>query len=347
MKAYSFDSDDVYYFNTHRSKELVLALQNRYSGFDDSIVPSLVERALACKVHKIVRNSNFGTGHIIYIVDTDRGDVVFRGNRFLEIPEHYMQLEQIITETYKAVGIPVNSMLFSDTSRALVPFDYQIMELLPGKDLEDDFNGTKEDYDTISYRLGQLVALQYKAPVAGWGRFKNTDELIGVKNSAHEFLMAYVDHDLEEMVKGGLITDEGYTEIMSFLVGTKPILDKLGQAHLLNHDIADHNIRYEGNRVVALFDWENAVAFDPLCEIGSAHTWVCHYPRREQMTRGFLDALGFIPEDFEARVSLYFLRTMLWKSAFALRGERFSERHYGLLREALDETVPDVNTKMT
>ncbi|MEI7563335.1 MAG: hypothetical protein WCJ39_06930 [bacterium] len=34
-KNVSFDSNDVYYFNAQRSKELILLLQNRHDNFDE------------------------------------------------------------------------------------------------------------------------------------------------------------------------------------------------------------------------------------------------------------------------------------------------------------------------
>jgi len=344
--SYDFNSDDIYYFNTHRSKDLVLRLQKRYEGFDDTIVKTLVKQTTGHKIRKLAANTNFGTGHLIYIVDTDGGKFAFRANRFIDDIEHYMKLESKFTELYAKAKIPTNHVIFADTTRSKAPFDYQIMEILPGKDLEDEFTGTKKDYDAISYNLGELAARQYDAPVKGWGRFKNSEELEGSKSSAHQYLMAYVDDDLQQIVEDGLMAQEASDEITKFMHSNKDMLDKLSTSYLVHHDVADHNIRYEGNRVLALFDWENAVAYDPVSEIGSAHTWVCHYPRRKKMSAGFLDTLGYVPEDYEARVSLYFLRTMLWKSAFALRGLRFSERHFDLLRAALNETIPNTVIKM-
>ena len=253
-----------------------------------------------------------------------------------------MDLEKIFTEKYKKAGVPTNTVLYTDTSRKTVDFDFQIMKLLPGKDLEDDWQGNQEQYDTISRQLGQIVALQYKVPVDGWGRFKPGEKLQGAHGSAHEYLMAYVDYDLEIMAIHGLITKDQKSVIAGFLTAQKTMLDQQNQAYLVHHDIADHNIRYEGDQVLALFDWENAVAYDPISELGSASTWVCHYPRRQAMIEGFLKELGCEPENFHERISIYFLRTMLWKSAFALKGDRFSDRHLGLLKDALAETIPEL-----
>lgn len=338
----TFHSDEIYYFNTHRSKELVMSLQNRYEGFDASVIPEIVEKTIGRKVNAIEPNQNFGTGHLIYVIDTDQGQIVFRANRHLEVTEHYMDLENLFTEKYKQAGIPTNTVLYSDTSRQDVPFDFQIMELLPGRDLEDDWDGTKEQYDAISFQLGTMIAKQYKAPVDGWGRFKSQENLQGAYGTAHEYLMAYVDYDLDIMTSHNLISAQQKAAILEFLSAQKEIMDQQTQAYLVHHDIADHNIRYSEDKVLALFDWENAVAYDPISELGSAPTWVCHYPRRKKLVEGFLQELGYEPDHFQDKISLYFLRTMLWKSAFALKGDRFSDRHLGLLNEALSETIPDI-----
>lgn len=338
----TFRSEEIYYFNTHRPENLVLSLQKRYEGFQPEEVTKLVKNATGGEVVGVEASQSFGTGHLIYFVDTNMGKVVFRGNRYIDDPEHYMDLEKMFTEKYKKAGIPTNTVIFSDTSRQDADFDFQVMEILPGKDLEDEWDGTEEQYQTINRSLGAMVARQYQAPVKGWGRFKSGDDLEGNYGSAHEYLMAYADYDLSVMTGHGVIKPEQESVILEFLTAQKPMLDKLTQAYLVHHDIADHNIRYEDDKVLAIFDWENAVAFDPVSELGSAHTWTCHYPRRQAMKEGFLEEIGYIPEDFEERISLYFLRTMLWKSAFALKGKRFSERHRELLKEALKETLPSL-----
>lgn len=339
MPDVDYRSEEIFYFNGHRDTDLVLRLQSRYDGFDQSLIPTLVESSLVdTKVIGEVRSDdNFGTGHLIFYVPTNKGQLVVRTNRFLQESEHYMALEELFTKESREAGIPTNTVLFADTSRELVDFDYQIMELLPGRDLEMDWNGNKEDYDRISYELGKLVAMQHRIKVKGWGRFKRADgELVGSYSEPGDYLKAYLDYDLNVMEIDGLINHEIRGKIEQYFEVSSGLLEDV-EPCLVHHDIADHNIRYKGDEVVALFDWENAVAYDPVSDIGSAHTWVCHYPRRKEMTRGYLDELGYEPDNFKERVTLHFLRTMLWKSAFALKGNRFSERHRGLLADALCE----------
>ncbi len=77
-------SDDIYYFNSHRNIEQVLLLKDRYKLFSESkekILPELFARH-GLKVKSIdTKESNFGTGHVIYFVTTEEGKTyVYRGN---------------------------------------------------------------------------------------------------------------------------------------------------------------------------------------------------------------------------------------------------------------------------
>ncbi|MDQ5913485.1 MAG: hypothetical protein QG623_103 [Patescibacteria group bacterium] len=337
-KDVEYRSEEVFYFNTHRPRDLVLKLQDRYTGFDKSIIADLVETSLSDVkvVGKVRSDNNFGTGHLIFYVPTDRGNLVVRVNRFLKEPEHYMVLEEMFIRMFNSVGVPTNTIVFSDDSRKRYDFDYQIMKLLPGKDLETDWDGTKEEYDRLSYQLGAFVALEHKLEVGGWGRFVRSKGLSGQFDTPQQYLKTYLDYDLTVMLEGGVINEDLKKKIEDYFDREYIVLENVKPC-LVHHDIADHNIRYEGERVVALFDWENAVAYDPVSDLASAHTWVCHFPRREKMTEGYLDKLGYKPDNFEERLALHFLRTMIWKASFAIKGGRFVERHRKLLADALFE----------
>lgn len=341
----SYNSNEVYYFNTHRSSKDVLALQKRYEMFGEiygeKTVVEIVGKVLNTKVLNIRQDGNFGTGHVIFFIETEKGNFVFRANVGVLESEFYMDLEKYFNGIYEHANIPVGKVLYSDISRNVYDFDFQIMEVLPGKDLETEWTGTQEDYDKISFELGQIVARQYKAPVKGWGRFLNQKDLQGAKENAFDYLVAYLNYDLEVILKARILSEIQVVEIRNFFVSSEFIFDNLNQSYLVHHDLADHNIRYEKDKVVAIFDWENAVAFDPICELGSAPTWVCHYPRKEKMIQGFIfemKELGLvIPEFFEEKIAIYFLRTMIWKIAFALKGGKLKERHINLINQAFKD----------
>ena len=52
--------------------------------------------------------------------------------------------------------------------RGKFPFDFQIEERLIGQDIESYFHGTKEEYDRLSYELGEYVARIHSLMLKVW-----------------------------------------------------------------------------------------------------------------------------------------------------------------------------------
>ena len=70
--------------------------------------------------------------------------------------------------------------------------------------------------------------------------------------------------------------------------------------------------------ITGFFDWEAAVAGDPMLDLASAPTWKTHYPREEKIIEGY-KSIRDLPEFFIEKMNIYRLRTMLWKMVYALR----------------------------
>ena len=337
-KSFNFHPNEVFYFTAHRPLSLTTSLKNRYKDFPIDKIKDIFQEILGLEVTNIRSDSNFGAGHVIYFIETEKGTFVFRANFGIEIPEHYMTLEKKFIELYSKAGIPVGKLLYSDCSRNKYNFDYQILEVLPGKDLETEWIGNKEDYTKICIEIGRIVAKQYKCPVDGFGRFLNSEKLQGSSKTAYEYFTSYIDFDLSIIVENKIIDQELSEKIQNYFKDNKNLFDSDKQGYLIHHDLADHNLRYEKDKILAVFDWENAVAFDPISELGSAHTWPCHYPfKREKMVEGFIAELSYKPENLEKKISIYFLRTMLWKISLALGRGNYAERHKKFLDQALGE----------
>ena len=337
---YSFASDDIYYYNVHRPAVLVKELQHRTEHFDQSLIPQIIESALHEQVEHYDMSKYLGTGHIIAYIKTKSGkNLVLRATHALSEPEKYMEMEKEIIDRYQKVGIPSTVIIAADSSRQSFPVDYQIMLPLTGRDLEVEWDGSQEDYDALSFKLGRLLAKQYQLPGSGWGRWtRNKDgKIVGAKKSHHDYLTAYLDHDLSVIQLFSLTSEQGIGQLRSYFNSSNLIdlFSDISGGYFVHHDVADHNIRYTGREIVALYDWENAVVYDPLSDIGSAPTWKVQYPREAKLREGFLAELGNKPHNFAAKADVYFLRTMLWKVAFALKGQRLAPRHLDLFSDAL------------
>lgn len=348
---YTYKSDDIYYFNVHRPKNLILRLQRRVEYFDQKLVPVILKYALGEDVNSFEISKYFGTGHIIIFVNI-KGDkkLVLRTNLFLSEPEHYMDMEQDFSNLYKSVGIPSTIILFSDTTRKVFPFDCQIMEYLSGKDLEQEWEGTKEEYDKISYQMGVNTAKLYNLPLKGWGRLRKDESgsIYGVKNSAYDYLTSYIVQDIEILKLFNFVSPSEIDILTQYFLGNtlKDLFSDEKQGYLLLHDPSDHNMRYEKDRISAVFDWENAVSYDPVCEVGSAPTWKTHFPRKEIMTKGFIDTLGYTPVNFKQKAAVHFLRKIVDKVQFALKGERLSQRHVDIFNQACKDNELLIESKI-
>lgn len=328
------------YFNVHRPTDLIISLQERVSKFPKDLVPTIVNDSLKDEVITTEVSQSLGTGHIIVFVDTKKtGKVVIRANSDLVEPEYYMELEHIFLDRFRKLGIPVNDLLYSDISRSKYPFDFQIMRPLPGLNLGSEFNGTQSDYETIAYEQGQYYAKLYQGEKKGsWGRLlPNNTELKGFYSSHNDFLTASLEHDLEVITLFGLFDRELADRIMYyFKSGNIVNLFADTHPHLIHNDPSDLNMRYEGNRFVGYFDWENAVLFDPINEIATAPTWKSAHPKEDSLVKGFREGLGYNPANFDAKQAVYYLRKAIDKAAFALKGKRLSQRHIDMLRTGLE-----------
>lgn len=331
-----FNPDFVNYFNVHRPKALVKDLQQRVQTFDPSYLPAIIQQGLDDTVVNSSVSDLLGTGHVIAFIETAKhGEVVVRANASLPYPETYMELEFDFLKIYNDLGIPVNDLIHADSSRKVFPFDYQIMKKLPGNNLGSQWEGTQSDYEKICFQQGQYIARMSQYKGRGWGRIgKDENGLYGVYGTHNDFLTAFLEHDLEVIKLFELINADEFSQLMEFFKSDNVkslFADSI--ASLIHNDPSDLNMCYEGSKFLCFFDWENAAMFDPINELGTAPTWKSAFPKRGAMIKGYVAELGYKPDNLNEKMNVFFLRKMIDKVAFALKGERLSRRHIDFLIE--------------
>ncbi|HLD25365.1 MAG TPA: phosphotransferase [Patescibacteria group bacterium] len=322
---------DIFYPVAHRSDEEIEALKRRYETFDERLIPEMV-KAIGLTAVSWKKPDSWSTSHVIYIV-TVKGrerQVVIRANIGIGEPEYYMLMEKLITDEVATVGVPVNRILHVDISRSIFPFDFQIQDCLDGVDLENNFHGTRSDYDQMSFDLGRFVAMWGDLSFEKFGRFDPTrrvpaspaGRLVGTKQSMYEYIIVRLDEDLKFLFDAGVVKNvdrirklfEEHKSIISVKIGT-----------LVQYDLADHNIMFDGTNVITgIFDWEAAVIGDPILDLASAPTWKTFHPREEKMIEGY-KSIRDVPNFFKEKMNIYRLRTMLWKMVYAIRTEILNE----------------------
>jgi len=333
-------TNDIYYAVAHRSQDEIDSFKTRYQDFNTNLIPIILDKTLGLKATAWEQSSSWGSAHVIYYVQIEgRSDkLVLRANTgFSTQPETNMQIEKLVTDKVLAAGIPTNKILLVDLSRTLVPFDYQIEEMLLGQDLEDHFTGSQANYDAMSYALGQYIAQYHAITLPKFGLFDpnaaEQGKLVGTKNSFYDYITVCLESDIRYLVEAKVITAIVAQQIHELFQRHKAIIN-IPQGVLLHHDLADHNLMFKDNTLTAIFDWETAVVGDPVLDLASCPTWRTHYPRQEQLLAGYR-SIAALPSDFDAKMNIYRLRTMLWKMVYAIRANILNEARIAKFQESL------------
>ncbi len=309
--------NDIYYPVAHRTQDEIDALKNRYDTFDAKIIPVVMKSNGFTSV-SWTKPTTWGTSHVIYIVTVkeQKDPLIFRAN-IGGISEAMMVVEKLISGELMKLNIPVNEIFVADISRKQFPFDYQIQKKLKGMDIEDHFHGNHKEYDNISFEIGKYVGMWGSIKINGFGRFENS--LRGTKKSMYDYIIVRLDEDIRFLVNAKLFDIKKATVVRKLFDEYKEPINNGGVSTLVHHDLADHNIMFDGKKTITgFFDWEAAVAGDPMLDLASAPTWKTHYPREEKIIEGY-KSIRDLPEFFIEKMNIYRLRTMLWKMVYALR----------------------------
>jgi aminoglycoside phosphotransferase (APT) family kinase protein len=325
-------SDPDIHYPVQRPQQEIDSYKTRYTDFDQSTIEPIICGFFgsSTQVKSISPSGKFGTSHVIYFVELgDEQRYVFRANCGVGPPEIAMMAEKLIADRLQKQDIPVNHVLFADISRTLYPFDYQIVEMMDGGDIELTFTGTKEEYDRLSYELGTLIARLGMVKTEGFGRWMlggvNNGKLIGRKSTMSEYVSVYVPQDIAHLVGAEILTKEQGERIEAAFTKYAPYINE-GTPSIVHYDLADHNLMTNGTNITAIFDWEASVSGDIILDLASAPTWKTMYPREELLLAGFRSVTA-LPRYFEEKYRIYLLRTLLWKMAYALkRGAMNEER---------------------
>ncbi len=319
----------IFYPVAHRSDEEIEALKTRYDTFDERLIPEIV-KSVGLTAMSWNKPDSWSTSHVIYLVAVKGRErpVVIRANVGYGEPEYYMQVEQWITDEVAALGVPVNRILHVDISRRLYPFDYQIQDCLDGADIENNFHGSRADYDQLSFYLGRYVGMWGDLNISQFGRYSEqaarNGKLIGTKQSMYEYILVRLDEDIRFLAEHSVLETGKADRIRAIFDEYKPVMSvKTGT--LVQYDLADHNIMFDGSSTITgIFDWEAAVIGDPVLDLASAPTWKTFYPREEKLIEGYRSVRD-LPNFFREKMHIYRLRTMLWKMVYAIRAGILTE----------------------
>jgi len=326
----------------NRSQKEIDILNKKYDLFNKSYIKKIFNKVLGLNVKSYEVPKSAGLPHLIFIVKFDNHkDLVLRSNLGYGKPEQTLLIEKLITDEVLSAGIPSNKILYVDISRKKYPFDFQIQEKIEGLDPEIKFNGTQKDYDKISYELGQIIAKMSEIKFEKFGHFNGKsaikkNNLLGSFNSFFDYINFTLLDQLKFISKTGHLSINNIDKIYNLFDENKKLIN-INQARLVHYDLADHNLRYDPKnfKITALFDWEAAIAGDPILDLASSPTWKSLFDRESKLIEGYKSLIK-LPNNFQLKMDLYRLRTIIWKVEHNIRFKILNAPRLERLAKALE-----------
>lgn len=336
-------STNSFYVGGGAAKSLaeVAMLQKKYELFDQKIIPEIFQKTLGLKVTAITKPEIVGLPHVTFFVQANDGqEYCFRANLGNEAAEIELKVEKLVSDLVRKAGVQANTILYVDCSRQNYAFDFQIQEKIQGKNPEHNFTGNQQDYDKVSYDLGQIIGKLSLIQIPGFGTFNkgiaNTqNKLITTLTSNYEYISHELVDQIAYIVAAEIMTKDQGEKIQAVFEGSQDLIN-INTGSIVHYDLADHNFFYDPKtfKIVGLFDWESVCVSDSLLDLASAPTWKTLYPREDQLMAGFT-SIAKLPENYQQKMDLYKLRTVIWKLVHNLKFKLLNQERLDRYHNAL------------
>lgn len=220
-------------------------------------------------------------------------------------------------------GLPFLKIHTVDLSRRVLPFDFEVMAEAAGRTLQ-----TFEDLESqavaepLLFALGAALGGIHRIETTGFGPLDaaalagGAGRGSGALRSWREYIGLNLGEHLEVCRAIGAISAGELARIWGEFDRAGEALDR-APSRLLHGDPGHHNVFSDGRGITAIIDWEDALCGDPVFDAAYWGTF-CRDGMREPFLAGYRSALP-LPEDFERRYWLYYLRIAISKTVHRSR----------------------------
>ncbi|MGQ0591420.1 MAG: phosphotransferase family protein [Gammaproteobacteria bacterium] len=293
-------------------------------GFTDNVLREACRSALGTLPERIVRSPIQGTFHRVFIVHAPDGALFALRVAVFPGCERGLSLLAEKSITHEAIrhGIPAPNVIAVDVSRAVFPFEFQLVEALKGRTMRD-FDADEKRSRALLEGLAESLRRVHQINCGGYGLIGISSSgatvgepgegpLAGVHARWRDYITTKLVPHIRCCQKLGAISGHEVDAIQhrfdDFVEPREAV-----RSRLLHGDPGGHNVvSRDGASIDGLLDWEDALAGDPLYDIAMLATF--HPERRhDAIWRGY----GFgeaLPEQVYRRFWTYFLRIALAKA---------------------------------
>jgi aminoglycoside phosphotransferase (APT) family kinase protein len=230
----------------------------------------------------------------------------------------YYWSESVASQKAKEKGALSYSTYSIVDDQKKLPFDFMIIESLPGETMRNFTKSGEIDYkweEQLIRETGRNLGLIHQVKTKGFGFFdnqiaKNEKRLQGQYNSFYKHIFAALDEDLDYLLKSNNITKKQKDKILKLFKSNKNLMQCKNPV-LIHNDIADWNTVSDGEHVTGIIDWDECFSGDPVMEF-SAYSLFFGEPRMSWLKEGYSET-NKLPEQFEDKFQIFKLRYLVSK----------------------------------
>lgn len=314
---------DIYYWKCDRPVALHgVGADVAYREAHMAKTRASLERILRARFGAVPADLRAGGGqgnHLMFRATIEGRDCMIR---IEDGPERddYMEVEAHVIGLVRAAGVPSWNFLGVDSSRGEADFAWQIIERVPGADLNALLKAGTLELPSAAERIGAHVARWQAVRPPGFGpfqpgRLRTRGELVGFHATYAGYFYTRLEAHLGFLRDRGFLGREETDEIARAITEAEPLL-RLVDAEggcLVHKDLALWNIVGEApDRVSAVIDWDDTVAGDPMDDLSLL---ACFHDGAviARALAGYA-SVRVLPARHIERFWLHLLRNMLWKS---------------------------------
>jgi len=155
----------------------------------------------------------------------------------------------------KKTDLPVPKVIDLDTSKKIIPYDYILLEKLPGELLKTSFSKLSDNQKKkLAFELGLSLAKIQSIHFKTVGHFKPDKLVKGM--SWPTFVWGIYTDSLKSIKKGKFLDENLIRRIESFIESNKNLLDVKFKPSLIHSDYNGGNILIHNGKISGIFDME-------------------------------------------------------------------------------------------
>jgi fructosamine-3-kinase len=254
--------------------------------------------------------------NVIYYVTLVSGKEVIIRIHPAETKNGYFWVESVASESARKFGVPAYKTYFIDDSKTKFPFDFMIIERMPGETMQLLWPIPPDLDKKLVGETGKYLAYIHQVKTEKFGFFdnqiaKNSKKLVGLHDKWTDHIYAAFDKNLQFLTDTKVITAEERRKIEKIFSSRNSIIE-CKSPRLIHNDIADWNQLTDQGHISGILDWDECFSGDPVMDF-SAWSVFFPYERVNLLVKGYKE-VSDLPEGYEEKLHLYRLRYIISKS---------------------------------